>query len=371
MFLLAACNSKEQSSEKTVPQTDGAATTIVSLNAQQLKNVGIEIASPRIEHLSGTMLLQGAIDVPPQNTVSLSFPLGGYLKSTDMLPGTHVKRGQVLAVIEDMQIIQLQQDYLTAKTNLAFAETEFARQQSLNATKASSDKVFQQARAEMERQRILMNALAEKLQVIGINPLRLTAADISKSVAIHSPINGYVSKVNVTVGKYTTPTDVLFELLDPADIHLALNVFERDLERVSIGAKVVAYTNSEPERKFEAKVILINRTLDENRMAQIHCHFTKYNASLVPGMFMNGEIEVSDTKALTVPEEAVVRWENKYYVFKEEGKERFKMVEVTPGVLNHGRQQIEGKEIDVDAKLVVKNAFALLMKIKNTEETDE
>lgn len=368
-LILTACSGNESAITRDNEKADSVMINkTVSLSPKQLRSVDIETGEAQVELISGTLTLQGTIDVPPQNTVSLSFPLGGYLKSTKMLPGMQVKKGQVLAVLEDMQFVQLQQDYLTAKTRFALAQTEFDRQRELNASKASSDKVFQQAKAEMETEEILMSALAEKLQLIGINPTQLNASNISKSVSVVSPINGFVSKVNVNVGKYTAPTDMLFELIDPGDIHLALNVFENDLSRISIGQKVIAYTNNDPNKKYEGEIILINKTLDKDRMAQIHCHFKKYDASLVPGMFINGEVSVNNLKALTVPEGAVVRWENKHYVFSDNGKGSFDMTEIKPGVLSDGKQQIEGIGIDSNTKLVIKNAYALLMKIKNTEE---
>ncbi|MEO6283519.1 MAG: efflux RND transporter periplasmic adaptor subunit [Dyadobacter sp.] len=369
-WLLISCGSDPKTGTADEPEnvdSTGSGQT-VSFNAQQLKSVGVEVGTPQLEKISGTLSLQGKIDVPPQSTVSLSFPLGGYLRSTTMLPGMHVKKGQILAQLEDMQFIQLQQDYLTAKEKFMLAETEFSRQKDLNASKAASDKVFQQARAEMETQRILTSALAQKLEVIGIDPARLKSDNISKSVAIVSPINGFVSKVNVNVGKYTSPTDMLFELVDPRDIHLALNVFEKDLNTLSVGQHVVAYSNSEPGKKFRAEIILISKNLDQDRMAEVHCHFEKYNPALVPGMYMNGEVSVDNKKALTVPEEAVVRWENKFYVFTDVGSGTFEMMEVTPGVISQGKQQIEAKGVNGDTRLVVKNAYALLMKIKNTEK---
>lgn len=370
MLIVASCSTDIQ--EKTVENPEAAPAAapdqLVSLNETQLKNVGLEVGTPQLENISKTLNLQGKIDVPPQSTVSLSFPLGGYLKSTKMLPGMHVRKGQVLAELEDMQFIQLQQDYLTAREKYRMAELDFNRQKDLNASKASSDKVFQQAGSEMETQRILMSALAQKLEVIGINPSKLKADNISRSVVIVSPINGFISKVNVNVGKYTSPTDMLFELVDPRDIHLSLNVFEKDLASLSIGQRVVAYSNGDPDKKFDAEIILISKNLDQDRMAEVHCHFEKYNPLLVPGMFMNGEVSINDHRSLTVPEEAVVRWENKFYVFTEQGKGKFGMIQVQPGVASHGRQAIESKQIDKNSKLVVKNAYALLMKIKNTEE---
>jgi len=370
LLFLLSCESELKKDSVNTAGDKPAETSqqMVSFSPGQLESVGIKVGTPQLENISGTLLLQGKIDVPPQSTISLSFPLGGYLKSTKMLPGMQVKKGQVLAELEDMQFIQLQQDYLTARENFILAESEYNRQRDLNASKASSDKVFQQARAEMETQRILRNALEQKLQVIGINPARLKSDNISKSVSIVSPINGFVSKVNVNVGKYTSPTDMLFELVDPSDIHLALTVFEKDLRSLSIGQSVTAFTNNEPDKKFRAEIILISKNLDQDRMAEVHCHFEKYSPALVPGMFMNGEVSVSNQKALTVPEEAIVRWENKHYIFIESAAGKFEMTEVKPGVINNGKQQIEAENVTDNTRMVVKNAYALLMKIKNTEE---
>ncbi|WP_028297627.1 efflux RND transporter periplasmic adaptor subunit [Olivibacter sitiensis] len=368
-FLACGSNDKEESiGEQNADSLE--VEEMVSLNDSQIKSAGIEVGTPSMQAVSGLLKLQGSIDVPPNSTVSLSFPLGGYLKSTAMLPGTPVRRGQVLAVMEDMQFIQLQQDYLTAKERFRLAEAEFNRQQDLNKSKASSDRVFEQARAAMETQRINRASLEQKLELIGINPQRLDASNISKTVNILSPINGFVSKVNVNVGKYTAPTDMLFELVDPRDIHLSLTVFEKDLPLLSIGQKVWAYTNSDPSDRHEAEIILISRNLDENRSAEVHCHFEQYDHNLYPGMFMNGDVVLRGRTALAVPEDAVVRWENKHYVFLEKEKGTFEMLAVKPGDFSQGFQAVEAEGLDSSSRVVVKNAYALLMKIKNTEEED-
>lgn len=367
-LLFVACNSHQTSREPAAEQS--ADSSMVSLTGDQIKNAGIETGYPATMAVSGTLRLQGTIDVPPQSTVSVSFPLGGYLKRTDLLPGAHVNKGQVLGVLEDMQFIQLQQDYLLAKEKFTFADTEYKRQQELNASKASSDKVFQQSKAEMESQRINMQALARKLELIGIDPQHLHAGNISKSVNILSPISGFVSRVNVNIGKYTSPTDVLFELVNPSDIHLALSVFEKDVNQLAIGQKVVAYNNEHPEKKYNAEILLISKNLDEERMATVHCHFHQFDASLLPGMFMNAEVAVNNATALTVNEEAVVRWQNNFYVFADKGNNTFHMVRVTPGNVHEGREQFSAPGVDTSTRVVIKNAYALLMKMKNSAEEE-
>jgi len=366
---LAACSKKNPEAPPSTADSTADSHT-VRLTAQQMTHVGIEVGTPELGTINSVLKLHGSVDVPPQSIVSLSFPLGGYLKSTNLQPGMHVRKGQVLATLEDMEFIQLQQDYLMSREKLTLSENEYIRQRDLNASKASSDKVYQQAKTEYETNRIVVSALAQKLELIGIKPERLTPETLSSEVHLYSPIDGYVSKVNVNIGKYTAPTDNLFELIDPRDIHLALTVFEGDLNKIAVGQKVTAYTNEHPDKKYNAHIIIGNRVLSEERVAEIHCHFVGDHPELAPGMFMNGEVLVQAQNALIVPEEAVVRWEEKYYVFVEKSSAEFDMLEVKVGVAENGRQQIESEQVNERSRIVIKNAYTLLMKMRNVGDED-
>ena len=88
----------------------------MQLTDAQMKSAGVETGKLEMKKISSVLKVNGRVDVPPQNLVSISIPLGGYLRSTDLLTGTYVSKGQTLALMEDPQYIQLQQDYLTAKT---------------------------------------------------------------------------------------------------------------------------------------------------------------------------------------------------------------------------------------------------------------
>lgn len=363
-FLFAACSSKNN--DNTDTDELAAPDNEVSLTAEQAKNIDLKVAEISFGEISETLKLQGKIDVPPQNLVSISIPLGGYLKSTKMLPGTHVAKGQLIAVMEDPQYIQLQQDFLNAKNRLSYATKELARQKELNATKANSDKTLQLAETEFNSLRVEFNALVEKLKLININASKLTENNISRSVNIYSPINGYISKVNANIGKYVTPSDVIFELINPSDIHLSLTVFEKDINRIKVGQHVTAFTNTNPNVKFDTEVILVSHNVEAGGSSEVHCHFEKYDKSLVPGMYMNAELKVGNQKAQFLPEEAIVSFENKNFVFEELGERKFKMVEVEIGNTVNGATAIltnlAGK------KLATKGAYSLLMKLKNTEE---
>ena len=210
ILLLIACSSKKQSQQSVALNQEDRT---VMLSAAQMKNAGIESGKLEQREISSILKVNGKIDVPPQNLVSISVPLGGYLKTTQLLPGMHVNKGQVIAVMQDQQYIQLQQDYLSAKARIGYLENEFKRQKELSQSQASSDKLFQLSEVEYRSQRVLITALEAKLDLLGIGTEKISETNILRSINILSPINGFVSKVNVNMGKYVSPTDVFATLL--------------------------------------------------------------------------------------------------------------------------------------------------------------
>lgn len=362
-FVLTTACSSDKKTEKIVNET--IENTVVLTEAQK-KNMILETVKLQEQIISSNIKVNGKIDVPPQNMVSVSMPLGGYLKSTKLLPGMHLKKGEVIATMEDMQYIQLQQDYLTTQSKLQYLEMEFNRQRELNQSKASSDKVFQQAQMNYNSHKIALSALAEKLKLININPQMLSEKNLSKSVNLYSPIDGYVSKVNVNIGKNVNPSDVLFELVNTSDIHLNIKVFEKDLEKLAIGQRVIAY-NNQSDKKHLCDIILISQDLSPERTAEVHCHFKDYDKSLLPGMYMNADIETKEHKVLAISEEAIVNFESKNYVFIMEN-EKYVFTEVEIGKKENGFIEIINANSLKDRSIVTKGAYTLLMKLKNKDE---
>lgn len=362
---LFACGSNKTSETQEETPTE---TTVVSLTATQIKNAGISSTELLNRDISSTIKVNGSIDVPPQNMVSVSIPLGGYLKSTKLLPGIHVTKGEVIAVLEDQQYIQLQQEYLTVQSKLIYAEAEYQRQLELNQSKAASDKVLQQARLEFQTLKIESQSLSEKLKLININPKTLTENNISKSVNIYAPINGFVSAVNVNIGKYVNPTDILFELVNPLDIHLKLNVFEKDLSKLFIGQKLMAYNNHEPERKHPCEIILISQDLSKERTAEVHCHFKDYDKTLLPGMYMNADIEVKSKNVACIENDAIIHFNGGEYLFTANADNTFTMIHVEIGISDEGYSEIINAADFKNKKVVTKGAYSLLMALKNKEE---
>jgi hypothetical protein len=106
-----------------------------------------------------------------------------------------------------------------------------------------------------------MRGMAEKLRALGINPNNLNAGNIKRSVAVTSPVSGYISSVNVKMGQYVSPTERLFDVVNTGDIHLALKVFEKDhssrlglLKMVGKRKKLLSYLKKSDYARFTSVV---------------------------------------------------------------------------------------------------------------------
>lgn len=363
---LGACSTPEITPSTADP---ALSETTVRLSKEQLANAGIITGNMERRSLGAQLPVQGVVDVPPQNLVSVSAPLGGYVRTTDMLPGMEVQKGQSLAVLEDARFIQMQQDYLITQGKVTLLTQDFERQKALNVNKTSSDKVLQEVTTELNTQTVTLRSLAEQLRLIGVDPASLSADNISRSVALRSPIHGWVAQVRVNIGRYVQPTDVLFELVDPKDIHLALTLFEKDLPLVRVGQEVHARPTARPEEEYEAEVILVGRSLDADRSAIVHCHFTKAPKDLVPGMAMSATLESHTDTVWCVPEEAVVRSGAGEAVFTANADGTYTMVTVSTAANEYGYFELVEPPAELrERPMVVKGAYSLLSVLKNAGE---
>lgn len=364
VFLFSCGNNKNVTQETASEETQN----ILQFSPEQLKFSTLSFTSIQEHAISHTLRLNGVIDVPPQNLVSVSSALGGYVKSTRLLPGMHFKKGEVIAVLEDNQYIQLQQDYLTTTALLEKALTEYNRQKELNQSKASSDKVYQQAKTEYETLRITKQSLEEKLKLVHFNPANVTIKTIGRAAQIYAPFDGYVSRIFVNSGKYVSPADVLFELISLKDLHLNLKVFEKDWDKVAVGQSVTTYTNNKPDEKFMGKTILTGKNISEERTMELFVRFHNASASLIPGMYMNAEIEIPHSKVYALPEESILAFEGKNYIFKALDTKRFELVDIKTGISGDGWTEIIEPDKLKGAKIVRKGAYTLLMALKNKAE---
>jgi cobalt-zinc-cadmium efflux system membrane fusion protein len=363
----AACSKKDKSTETTTVQPTEIAH--VSLSQEQQKLLGIVLGQPILRSMNGTLKANGMLDVPPQNMVTVSAPLGGFVKSTELLQGMKVKKGQTVIVLQHPDYIQLQEDYLTSKNQLEFLDLEYKRQEELSKENVTAAKALQQAKSNYFGTKAKVQGLRAKLKLINISPQELENGEIQNTISIPSPISGFVTEVNVNIGMHVSPTDVLFKIIDTEHLHAEAQVFEKDVPRLKIGQQVRVYLSNENKERL-AKVFLIGKEITAERTVRVHCHLEGEDPSLIPGLYFKALIETDPQQVTTLPNEAVVDFENKQYVFVEQkaGVLEYEMIEISKLKSEEDFTEVALPSSIAGRKIVLKGTYALLSILKNTEE---
>lgn len=340
----------------------------VSLTQKQFNNSSITTGKLEKKEIEGSLLLNGKIELPPQNLITVGSIMDGNVIEIKPSIGMAVRKGQLLAQIKNPEIIQWQQDYLLAKNRLEYAELNYKRQKELNGSKASSDKVTQEAYSEMKTQQILMNTLGEKLSLLSINPNSISSSHIVKLIPIYSPINGFVTKIEVNNGKFVSTQDPLFELVDPKSVHLSLKAYEKDLNQLVVGQKILAYSSTQPKEKFLARLVSINPSYNGNSSVELHCDFEQFSSKMIAGTFMKAEIKTGKQTVDILPNSAIIDFKSKKYAFIETGNKQFKMVEIKVLKEFESYTSVSIPSEYEQATFVKTGSFGLLLKLKNTGE---
>lgn len=361
-----ACTTKKE--EKPVDSNAKKAHDVVVLTAAQRQTADIAVGKIEKKTLSGTLRVNGKLDVPPQNLVSISAPFGGFLKSTEMLQGKPVKKGEVIATMENPEYIQLQQDYLDSKSQLEFLREEYHRQEELATENVNAKKSLQQAKAAYESKEAAVNGLNAKLKMLNVDFSSLGRGEISSTIKLYSPISGFVTEVNFNIGSFVNPTDVLFKIVDATHVHAELTVFEKDIVKIRKGQKV-RFTLAGDTKERMATVYLIGREISPDRTVRIHSHLDEEDANLLPGMYLTALIELENNPVDALPDDAVVEYGGRHYVFIAGKNDEFRQVEVRTGMHELGYTEITLPDtVDrATTNIVVRGAYSLLSKLKNTE----
>ena len=365
-----ACQTDKKATETNKITTSSVGSMLVQLDKDQLKEANIKTAVLEKGNASIDIHLNGKVDVPPTAVASVSIPMGGYIQDINLIPGNFVKKGSTIATIKDPQYIQLQEDYLTAKSKSVYLSQDLDRQKLLLQQDAVSKKAFQLLQSEYNTNAIALKGLAEKLQLINIDPSSLSVDKITSKVNLVAPISGYVSKVNINRGKYVAPTDILLELIDPNDVHAAITIFEKDITLFKEGIKGKVVLANEPNSSYPVSVMVVSKNLDEDKTGLVHCHFLNIPKNVVPGMFLTADFSVKSADAVIVPVTAIQRFQGVDYIFIQKSANEFEAKQVTLGAINKTTAAILNPEATewVGKNIVIENAYSLLGKLMNKAE---
>lgn len=287
--LLCACSSAPTAPASTAAAEAAATDSIAAAPAEE--------PAPEVDAASGATSVpneptfNGILVLPPQSRATVTLTMGGSIRSTTLLPGAYVKQGTVLATLENPEFIALQQSYLDSHAQYEFLRTEFLRQQTLAREEASSQKRFQQSKAEYLSMRSRMDAAAAQLALLGVDTTRLLAGGIIPYLDIKAPISGYAADVKMNIGRHFDVGEPLCEIVNKSDMMLRLTAYEKDLANLRAGDRVDFRVNGIEGETFHGVITMVGQQVNnENRSIDVYVRIEGQNPQFRPGMYAMARI---------------------------------------------------------------------------------
>ncbi|WP_417290954.1 efflux RND transporter periplasmic adaptor subunit [Corallibacter sp.] len=366
--------SVQENKETTSEAHDDDHAEGVELTKQQFDALQMTIDTLSEKTMTGYVEANGQLEVPPQNEATVTATIGANVASINVIEGDKVSKNQVLAYLSHPDIISIQTQYLSAYNNMVFLEKDYLRQKKLYNEGVASGMSFQEAEAKYTSAKTLSAGLESQLQLLNLSAKGIQKGTIYQKVALKSPIDGYVQKVEVKTGQFVDPQTELFEIVDTHHVHADLMVFEKDVALVKKGQTVRFQIQTQPDKDIEATIYSIGKTFEDGPKAvHVHAEIENKSGNLIPGMYIQGQIETSAKKQWALPESALVKEGDSFYVFEatQEGESwHFNQIPVTTGTTNNGWIAINFLEpIAPNTLFATNNAYYLLAE-KNKSEAE-
>ena len=395
-LIFTACVNKKAepaTPEKTEAAAPELPSNMVELSAKQMQTVGVETDTLQMKDLTSAIKANGMLSVPNQNKALITSITSGVIRTLNVQPGDYVGRGQVIATIINPDVAHMQQELQTTNAQLSLAEQEQRRQQELVEGNAAPLKNLQRVRTELATLRATRNALQQQLLTMGISPSAVSGGRIITTIAVTAPISGTISEVSAQIGSNVDPSTPIAQIVNNAELHLDLFVYEKDLARVKPKQTIHFTLTNNAGKEYDAEVYSIGTAFaNDTKTIPIHAIVKGDKTGLIEGMNIVASISIGTALRPAVPADAIVSYQGQDYIFvaiggaaknaaatdssgKKEAAEnksfQFKRVAVVKGVTDVGFTEITVIEnLPPGTKFISKGAFFALAKMTNIGEAE-
>jgi membrane fusion protein, heavy metal efflux system len=270
----------------------------------------IEIDTVKLSKSENEIKLIGKVSVDEEKVVKI-FPLvSGLVTEVKVELGDNVRKGQILAVIKSSEVANIENDLVTAQSNLAVAKRNLSATEDLYKGGLTSEKEY------ITSQKELLKAESEQRRVNNI--IEIYGSTENSEYIVKSPITGYIVEKFITPNMQIRPdnTSNLFSISDLKNVWVLANVYESDIASIHNGENVTISTIPYPDKYFKGVIDKVYNLLDpDNKTMKVRIQLENNEGLLKPEMFANVIVhQVKDSMMLSVPAKAVVFDRNKYWV---------------------------------------------------------
>ena len=340
----------------------------IPLSEKQVKAVDLKMGEAQEREMDAMLHVNGSLVLRAQDMGNVSSLMGGIVKNVYVKEGQMVSRGQVVATIENTDVVTLQREYYTAYKESEMARLELDRQKTLASAGAGIKKTLQMSEKNYKVAQANLLGTGRQLQQMGISTKEVAKGKFTTVFPLRAPISGTVSDMQASLGSYADMQTPLMKIRNNHAVECDLNVFEKDIAKVKVGDQVLVSLTNQPGVNVPGRVYGMNQYLNKGtKSVAVHVKLdAKRGAKLFEGMYVSGQIATGRQLCMTLPDKAIVSADGKQYVFalnqqhSKGGTYSFSRHEVTTGVSNNGYTEVAlCKHLKKGQKIVTDNAFYL------------
>lgn len=340
----------------------------IPLSEKQVKAVDLKMGEAQEREMDAMLHVNGSLVLRAQDMGNVSSLMGGIVKNVYVKEGQMVSRGQVVATIENTEVVTLQREYYTAYKESEMARLELDRQKTLASAGAGIKKTLQMSEKNYKVAQANLLGTGRQLQQMGISTKEVAKGKFTTVFPLRAPISGTVSDMQASLGSYADMQTPLMKIRNNHAVECDLNVFEKDIAKVKVGDQVLVSLTNQPGVNVSGRVYGMNQYLNKGtKSVAVHVKLdAKRGAKLFEGMYVSGQIATGRQLCMTLPDKAIVSVDGKQYVFalnqqhSKGGTYSFSRHEVTTGVSNNGYTEVAlCKHLKKGQKIVTDNAFYL------------
>ena len=339
----------------------------IRLSKEQINTMNITFGQFSQIKINDFVRATGTLGLPPNAMTSVSAKASGFIKNSNKyVEGSYVKKGVIMAQLENPEFIRQQQEYLEVEAQLIYLRQDLDRQQKLVDANAGVVRKLQKLQSEVKIKTATVKGIAKQLTYLGINVSALSPDNIVERIAIVSPMSGYITSIKMHNGMYVEPSTELMEIVNENHLHLELDVFEKDIVKIKEGQKISYIVPALGSETYEGEVHVLGKEFDtENKTVRIHGHLENARPQFIKDLFVEAKIWLTDQTVQALPETAIVKDGSSSYIYvvneKVDGDEvKFEQVMVIPGSSDKGftsvklvNETAEGMKIVTDGAYYV------------------
>ena len=346
----------------------------IPLTAKQVSTVDLKMGEAVEREMDATIEAKGSLVLRAQAMGDVASLMGGIVKSIFVKEGQLVHRGQIVATVENTDVVSLQREYYTAAKECELAKADWERQLLLSKQGAGVKRTLQQTRKDYQVAHANLLGIGRQLAQMGISTSAVAKGKFTTAFPLRAPISGVVSQLTASLGSYADMQTPLMKIRNTQAVECDLNVFEKDLAKVKVGNRVTFSLTNQPGVKLSGTVYGMNQYFNDGSKS-VAVHVKMDDASLktsrinhiklFDGMYVSGQIATGSQRCLALPSEAIVSTDGKQYVFAlngepKKGEYSFSRHEVSTGVTDGGFTEVKlCDHLKAGKKIVTDNAFYL------------